>query len=223
MDNALRDKKILVTAGPTWVPIDAVRVISNISSGRTGAVIAQYAAKKGANVTLLLGPSDAVHNSRLRQGLRVVRFRYFDEFRNLISRELKKQKYDIIIHAAAVSDYRPARIFKQKIKSGKKGLTIFLKPTVKLIDRIRKNAPQAFLVMFKLEAGKPKKELIDIAYATMRRCRADLVIANDLKDISKNSHRAYIVDAQKRITPVATKEKLAAKLFGIISKKGAKM
>lgn len=232
----LRNKKILITAGPTWVPIDRVRVISNVSSGRTGMTIAQYASKAGADVTLLLGPVDAVVSSQLPLGpespvrnmssgrgsvgrLKIIRFRYFDELLKLIRQQLKKTKYDIIIHGAAVSDYRPVKTSYSKIKSGKKRLAIHLEPTVKIIDTIRQEAKGAFLVMFKLEAGKPDKELIETAYKKMRFSKADLIVANNIDDISEDKHMAYIIDLGKRAVAVETKRELARALIGKVSKR----
>lgn len=197
----IKNKKILITAGPTWVPLDRVRVISNVSTGETGRTIARYAAKKGADVTLLSGPV------------------YFDELQKLLRQQLKRKKYDIIIHAAAVSDYRPVRFFDKKIKSGNKNLIIHLRPTHKIIDSIRKLAPKAFLVMFKLEVGKSKNKLIDIAYKNMLCSGADLVVANNIDDISENRHKAYIVNLDKKAIEVKTKEELAERLFRIILEK----
>ena len=227
MHRTLKDKKVLITAGPTWVPIDRVRVISNISSGLTGTIIAQHAARDGADVTLLLGPIDGIRDTgygirgkkTLSRKFKIIRFRYFDELRNLLGRQLRQKKYDIIIHAAAVSDYRPVKVFDYKVRSGKKRMGIALKPTPKIIDEIRRHAPAAFLVMFKLEVKKPKKELVGAAYKGMLRSKADLVVANNLSDIYGNKHKAYIVDAYGEKAEVATKEELASTLLSIIAEK----
>jgi len=222
MHRTLRDKKILVTAGPTWVPIDSVRVISNISSGLTGITIAQHAASRGADVTLLLGPacikdSLACRNRKPGQAkLKIVRFKYFDELKRIIERQLDEKKYDILIHTAAVSDYRPVKVFNGKIKSGKQELKIFLKPTLKLTDILKRNGRGAFLVMFKLEVKTSRKKLIDAAYKDMIRAGADLVVANNLEDINETSHKGYVIDLKKKVNSVATKKELADRLFQII-------
>ena len=214
MRKALKGKRILVTAGPTWVAIDRVRVISNISSGLTGITIAQCAAKMGANVTLLLGPVSTTCGSRLAvPTLKVKRFKYFDELKKLITIELAHKKYDILIHAAAVSDYRPVKTDSKKIKSEKKKLVIELKPTVKIIDQIRRQAKAVFLVMFKLEAGEPRNKLIEVAYKRMRRAKADIVVANNINEISGERHKAYIIDGEEKVTVVKTKDELAKKLL----------
>jgi phosphopantothenoylcysteine decarboxylase/phosphopantothenate--cysteine ligase len=80
-------KKILITAGPTWVPIDKVRVISNIASGETGILLAKEADRLGLDVTLILGPI----GSRFKKTIGVKRFHHFDELHGLIKRELKNK------------------------------------------------------------------------------------------------------------------------------------
>ncbi|NQU73460.1 MAG: hypothetical protein HQ547_01940 [Candidatus Omnitrophica bacterium] len=222
MLKTLRHKKILVTAGPTWIPVDAIRVLSNISSGLTGTLIARYAAAQGAGVTLLLGPGSLEKDRTLRgkrQKLKIIRFKYFSELDGLLKKELRRQKYDVIIHSAAVADYKPAKRIKKKIKSGKDDLSILLKPTAKLIDKIKRYARGSFLVMFKLETERSKNRLINTAYKNMMRSKADLVVANNLKDITKNRHKAYIIDSKRKAISVNTKEELADRLFGMISER----
>ena len=96
---ALKKKKILITAGPTWVAIDDVRVISNIATGTTGALIAAQARKLGLEVTLVCGPCEL---KICEAAVRVKRFTFFDELRALLRNELHRTRYDIIIHSAAV-------------------------------------------------------------------------------------------------------------------------
>lgn len=214
MHKLLKGKRILVTAGPTWVSIDRVRVISNVSSGFTGIIIANHAAKLGADVTLLLGPVSVDYRPKTKDHRpKILRFKYFDELQKLITDELRRKKYDIIIHGAAVSDYKPVRIFAGKIKSGKNRFTIYLKPTLKIIDKIRRFSKGAFLVMFKLETKKSKKELVDLAYKAMLRSRADLIVANNIDEVGEKRHRAYIVSCDKKVIQVDTKEKLAKMLL----------
>jgi phosphopantothenoylcysteine synthetase/decarboxylase len=216
----LKDKRILVTAGPTWVPIDAVRVISNISSGLTGITIAKHAAKMGADVTLLLGPvSSAISSPLSAVSLKILRFRYFDELQKLIVTELRRRKYDILIQAAAISDYKPASKLSKKIKSGRSRLVIRLKPTAKIVGSIRRYARDIFLVMFKLEVGRPRGKLIKMAYEGMRRFHADLVVANNIDEISEKRHVAYIIDLNRKVTRVETKTKLAETLLGEAAKR----
>ncbi len=169
----LRGKRILVTAGPTWVGVDPVRVLSNISTGEMGVAIAREAARRGAAVDLCLGPVGIEAPVRAR----LFRFTYFSELQQLLDERLRTTRYDAIVHAAAVSDYL-VNGASGKIASDKAVLTLRLTPAPKLIDRIRRAAPRAVLVMFKLEAGVSDAVLLRRALFGMRRSGADLVVAN---------------------------------------------
>ncbi len=131
----LKNKKILITAGPSWVPIDRVRVISNIATGETGIILAERLLKEGARVTLLLGPQGTCC---LDKRIKLRAYRFFDELKGLLSGELKLKKYDMVIHTAAVSDYRPLKQYSGKVKSGIKHWRLDLVPTEKIIDMIKK-------------------------------------------------------------------------------------
>jgi phosphopantothenoylcysteine decarboxylase/phosphopantothenate--cysteine ligase len=212
----LKNKKILVTAGPTWVPIDKVRVITNIFSGRLGLLIAKEAAKKGAKVTLLMGPGPFSFFENKNKNLRILHFKYFDELYNLMKREISSKKYDIVIHSAAVSDYTPTSPYKGKIKSGKENLMIKLKPTIKIVDQIKKWNKKVFLVKFKLEVNVKEKELIERAYESMLASDADLIVANDLKHMKGENQKAFIIDKEKKIILCQNKKEIAKKLLNII-------
>jgi len=174
MKHLLRRKKILITAGPTWVAIDDVRVVSNVSTGELGSLLTQAAVKAGMDVDVFLG---TVSHPFSVPGAQVFRFRYFDELCRLIETQLRRRKYDAILHAAAVSDYL-ARAALGKISSRNTSLTIRLHRAPKLVARLRRLNPKAFLVMFKLEAGVGDKVLMKRALEAKKKCRADLVVAN---------------------------------------------
>jgi len=212
----LKNKKILVTAGPTWVSIDKVRVITNIFSGRLGLLIAKEAAKKGAKVTLLIGPGPFSFFKSKNKNLRVLHFKYFDELYNLMKREISSKKYDIVIHSAAVSDYTPTSHYKGKIKSGKENLIIKLKPTIKIVDQIKKWDKKVFLIKFKLEVNVKEKELIERAYESMLASDADLMVANDLKDMKGERQKAFIIDKEKKIILCQNKKEIAKKVLNSI-------
>ena len=107
----LRQKKVLITCGPTWVPIDEMRVISNRSTGELGQRLAAGLAKSGARVTVLEGP---VLQPLPVPGVRVIKSFFYDDLSRLLRLELKK-KCDAVIHAAAVSDYRLKRFSGQTV------------------------------------------------------------------------------------------------------------
>ena len=201
-------KKVLITAGSTWVKIDAVRVLTNIFTGRTGVELARALQKTGCDVTILVNPHCL---PRELSGLNAVEFHYYDEFKRKISSLLGNKRFDAIIHTAAISDYFLPHPAKNKISSGKKSLVLKLKPTQKIIKLMRKLAPQAILVQFKLE--KSKAGLIDKAYASLLANQSDFVVANALEDIDKK----YLISRAKNIVTADGTAQLARNLAGIIN------
>ncbi|MFA5118123.1 MAG: phosphopantothenoylcysteine decarboxylase [Candidatus Omnitrophota bacterium] len=182
--NTLKGKKILITAGPTWVAIDAVRVLSNIASGETGIKLAEKLLSSGARVTLLLGPVAACC---IDKNIKVIHFSFFDELRNKIIKELKNNKYDSIIHSAAVSDFKPRHKHKGKLSS-QGDVTLQLTRLPKIINDIKKLRGRAQLVMFKLEVNVPRKTLLARARRAAHAAGAEIVVAN-----SFNPYRAIIL------------------------------
>lgn len=214
MKKILKNKKILITSGPVWVPIDKVRIMTNIFGGTLGYVMASEAVKLGAEVLLLMGPG-RVHFTG-NESFKFKKFKFFDDIYNLLDKEISKKKYDVIIHSAAIPDYIPIKIYDGKIKSGSNNLVINFKPTFKIVDKIKEWDPNIFLVKFKLEVDKNKKDLIEVAYKSMIFSKADLIIANELRGIQKK-HKAYIIDKNKNIIECVTKNDIAKKLFKLIS------
>lgn len=204
--------KILVTAGPTWIKIDKVRILTNIFTGKTGLAIANYFKHKGFEVKLLLGSDIVVPDT-----LDTVRFRYFYQLQQLLKKELKDKSCKVVIHSAAVSDFKPYTPYKGKLSSSKKSLCLRLKPTPKIIRKIRKQREDVFLIQFKLEVNKSRKALLAQALSSMQKNKSNLVVANDLKDIQGRSYKAYIIDRQKRIQVVKSKKKLPKMLLSVIT------
>lgn len=193
--NLLNGKKILVTAGSTWIPIDTVRVITNIFKGSIGFTIAKTAADMGADVTLLLGPSFDLSSMKLPSNLKVVRFKFFDELDSLVSELLKKGSFDAMIHSAAVSDFQLAESYRGKIKSSTKKLVLELIPTKKIVDSVKKIVPKIFLVKFKLEVGISDDELKKVALKSLKQSNADIIVAN-IYNPKFTDHEAFIIDVK---------------------------
>jgi phosphopantothenoylcysteine decarboxylase/phosphopantothenate--cysteine ligase len=206
----LKRKRILVTAGPTWVPIDSVRAITNVFGGALGITIAECLSKVGADVVLLLGPGRAIPPKE-NGHLKVIRFKYFDDLLRLMKEHVGSRRYDAVIHSAAVADYAPEKASKGKIKSGKSELVIRLKPTVKIVDMIKDIDPDIFLVKFKLEVGTKGDRLVGIARKSMEQSRADLIVANEFSETG-NKHRAFIIDADGKTAEYLGKENIARAL-----------
>jgi phosphopantothenoylcysteine decarboxylase/phosphopantothenate--cysteine ligase len=168
--------KVLITAGPTLEPIDAVRFISNRSSGKMGVALARAAAEQGHAVTLLLGPVGTVD---LPQDVRVIRFETTDELQQHL--EAQFPHCDVLIMAAAVADYRPRAVHAGKLPREEPGSpqVLELEPTPDLVAQCsaRKQSQQR-TVAFALEQSD---QLISRAKDKLKRKGVDAIVANDLE------------------------------------------
>jgi len=215
MKKILKGKKILITSGPVWVSIDKVRIITSVFGGALGAIIAESAKDMGAEVLLLAGPGrEKISESRK---LKVVKFKYFQDLFDLMKKEISSKKYDIVIHSAAVPDYMPEKVFNGKIKSGQKNFIIKLKPTIKIVDQVKKWDASVFLVKFKLEVNCDENELVKIAKASMQKSKADIIVANDFLEMKNKKQTAFIIGNEK-MKKVTTKNEIAKELLLEIQK-----
>ncbi len=204
----LAGKRVLVTAGATREYIDPIRYITNASSGKMGVAIAEEAELRGAEVTLIRTRGSVpsfVENQ--------IEVETVEEMLEAIENELKAKRYDAVVLAAAVSDFRVKEKADAKIKSGKP-LTLELEPTPKIIDRVKELQPEVFLIGFKAETGLSEEELINAARKQMERAGSDLVIANTLQAFGSEENEALLVtrDSVKRL-PKMSKRELAEKLW----------
>jgi phosphopantothenoylcysteine decarboxylase/phosphopantothenate--cysteine ligase len=206
--NALKGKKVLITAGPTWVAIDSVRVISNIATGQTGILLAEEFSRLKAKVTLFLGPSG---NHGPVKGVKLIRFCFFEELRKLIKRELLSENYDFIIHSAAVADFRPEVTIKGKLSSDKKQ-ELKLVPLPKIIREIRRFSPRSKLVMFKLEPHLALKGLLISSRKAMSKAKADLIVGNSLRP-----YRCFLMDKKGATIKIRNRKELAEKLVKVLA------
>lgn len=202
--------QILITAGSTWTRIDQVRILTNRFSGKTGLYLANKLAEKGHQLTLIINP----HSVGKIDNLKTFSFYYFDEFKNRLETILKNNKFDAIIHMAAVSDYLPKVSRKGKIASGQKDLNISLVPAPKVIKQIRKLAKKAILIQFKLEVKKER--IIEKAYLSMKKNGSDYVVANALEEL-KSGYKAVLIDRQKKIIDIASKNDLVCAIDKILA------
>ena len=211
MGYSLKNKKILITCGPTWVPIDAVRVVSNVSSGALGQRIALDCARSGAKVTLLEGPVTVPLSSR---SMRILKFRFFGELQKLLQQELRKN-VDAVIHAAAVADYKLKKPVRHKLSSEKKTLRLEFVATPKLIRTIKRLKPTAFLVGFKFEPVISRKLVHQKTRDLFRQADCDVVVANQL---TARGYKGFIVDKHNAIsTGAADRRQVSKTLVRILS------
>ena len=162
----LKNKKILISAGPTRENIDPVRFISNRSSGKMGYAIAEEARNMGANVQLVSGPVSLENPSEVN----VIHVETGQQMHDEMSKHLDS---DIIVMCAAVSDYKVEDIANEKIKSAKSSISLDLHPTTDIIKSLAKNT-QATIVAFALETSNGKKN----ALKKLKDKGADVIVLN---------------------------------------------
>jgi len=173
--SVLKNKKILMTAGPTIEFIDPLRVITNQSSGKTGVLLASELISAGSKVTLVYGPG----TEKPPIGAKVIKVSSSKEMHDAVKQEMKK-KFDVVIMAAAVADFTPENPSRKKIKSDQERIKISLKKAPKIINQIKKFQKNVVLVGFKAEVNLSKKDLISSAQKKLRESNADMIIANDV-------------------------------------------
>lgn len=212
-------RRLLVTAGPTWVPIDVVRHLANFSTGRMGATLARAAAAAGWEVTLLFGPGCHPLTSGDEQQMEVVRFTTFGDLQALMQARIGSRRFAGLIHTAAVADYHPAAPAPGKLDSNAGELVLRLLRTPKLIDAVKSLDPEIVLAAFKLTASLPREEMMQVAHALRRRCGAELVVANDLATFAPDRHPALLLDETGILAEAETPEALAPPLLAEIARR----
>jgi phosphopantothenoylcysteine decarboxylase/phosphopantothenate--cysteine ligase len=170
----LANKKAIVTAGPTYEPIDPVRFIGNHSSGKMGMALAEELYLRGADVTLVLGPTQLDFK---KNGIKCIKVKTAEEMYNACNDLFEKT--DIAIMAAAVADYTAVDVAKEKIKKKEDHLTVDLKKTKDILKSLgdRKKTGQV-LIGFALETTNEKFHALE----KMKKKNADMIILNSLND-----------------------------------------
>ncbi|MGP0567119.1 MULTISPECIES: bifunctional phosphopantothenoylcysteine decarboxylase/phosphopantothenate--cysteine ligase CoaBC [unclassified Nitrospina] len=164
-------RRVLVTAGPTREPIDPVRFITNHSSGKMGYAIAEEAQKRGAVVTLISGPTSLGTPA----GVEVVSCQRASEMRDLVMEHL--ESCDVLVMTAAVGDFAPADIQKEKIKkSGDQPLLLNLQPTPDILKEVAAKKTHQTVVGFAAES----ENVVQSALDKLQRKQLDLIVANDI-------------------------------------------
>ena len=172
-ENELTGKKILITAGPTYEQIDPVRFIGNHSTGKMGVAIADEMKSRGAEVTLVLGPS----NIQVNGGIKLIRVTTAEEMFNACEKIFPAT--DIAIMSAAVADYKPVQMAKEKIKKTENDFAVSLTKTkdiLKTLGGLKTN--DQILVGFALETNNEKEH----ALQKLQTKNADMIVLNSLQD-----------------------------------------
>lgn len=219
---------ILITSGGTSEKIDRVRSITNHSTGHLGKIIAEAFLDKGDQVTLVTTPK-AVRPAA-HPNLTIVQIKNVTEL--LETLEPLVHTHDVLIHAMAVSDYTPVYMTgmeavaassnmaeflnktnsESKISSQDDFQVLFLKKTPKIISLVKKWNPDIRLIGFKLLVDVSKEELLETARASLIKNQAEIIVANDLTEISNQEHKAYLV-GNDTVTQAQSKEEIAQLLY----------
>ena len=184
----LKDKTILITAGPTYEAIDPVRFIGNHSSGKMGFALAETAAALGANVILVSGPT---HLEISEPNLKLIRVVSNEEMYAEVNKYFAEA--DVVIAAAAVSDYKPKQVALQKIKKNDNNLTLELEKTRDILGTLGENKKDQMLIGFALETN----DELENARGKLKRKNLDFIVLNSLQDkgagFQKDTNKITIV------------------------------
>jgi len=211
----LKGKKLLITAGPTYEPIDPVRFIGNHSSGKMGYDIALEAAKKGAKVVLVSGPSNQkISNDNVEVVKVMSALEMYDACHKVFS------EVDVVVAAAAVADYRPKEVATEKIKKDSEEFIITMDKNPDILASLGAIKKEQFLVGFALETQNE----IEHAKAKIKKKNLDLIVLNSLKDegagFGKPTNKVTFIDKDFNIEPkeLKLKEEVAQDIINKIVK-----
>ena len=208
----LEGKKIVITAGPTREALDPVRFITNHSTGKMGYAIAERAALRGADVTLVSGPVSIAPPA----GVKVINIESAEDMFNAVTKEAETA--DIIIKSAVVADYRPVSVSSEKIKKEAGMNAIQLERTKDILQYLGEHKrPGQILCGFSMET----QNLMENSVKKLHKKNADMIVANSIKSdqagfgtdtniitiITKNDATAY---------PVMTKLEAADEILNAI-------
>lgn len=200
---SMEGRKVVITGGGTVERIDPIRILTNRSSGRTGIALALEAYRRGANVTLV----QPVLSGLPGTGITEVAAESAEEMTRCVLDEIEKG-CDLLISSAAVSDYTIEPL-NDKIKSGKDGITLTLRPTGKLLQTVRGHYPDLDMIGFKAEANVSRDELLKSARNLMDRYGLVMVVANDVgvSGMGTEDNTVYLLESSGIVTGPVTGNK----------------
>lgn len=214
---SLEGRRLLITGGPTRAYLDAVRYLSNRSTGQLGALLAEQAVAAGAQVLYVYGEGSLLPRASQGPGrLEALAVETVTELEAVVRDHVGNRRYDAMIHAMAVLDFAPVEVRPGKTSSEEGEWLIRLVPTPKVIHRIKEWDPGIFLVGFKLEVGTDDAALVAAARRLMARSGADAVVANDLQSLREGVHRGIVVRPGHAPEPVAGKEEIARRVVALV-------
>ncbi len=213
-DRPLAGRRVLVTAGPTREPIDQVRFLSNPSTGKMGFAVAGAARRLGAEVILVSGPTDLPDP----EGVMTLRVTTAAQMRDAVMSRL--EGVAVVVKAAAVSDFRPARTVPGKVRKEDAALEIRLERTADILEEIARDGNR-LVVGFAAEAGDP----VDGARAKLTRKNLDLIVANDISrdgaGFASDQNEVTVLgrDGLEERWPRMSKEAVADRLMRLVARR----
>lgn len=210
----LAGKRVLVTAGPTCEAIDPVRYITNHSTGKMGYALAKQAMYRGADVTLVTGPT-----ALKKPGfMKVVEITSAKELYEAVTSRAEEQ--DIIIKAAAVADYRPEHVSSEKVKKKDGAMSIRLERTEDTLGYLGSHKTHQFLCGFSMET----EHMVENSRAKLQKKNLDMIVANNLKvagaGFGTDTNVVTILTSDGEMTlPMLSKEEVADKILDEILKR----
>jgi phosphopantothenoylcysteine decarboxylase/phosphopantothenate--cysteine ligase len=214
----LEGQTVLITAGPTWEPLDPARHISNRSSGKMGYDLARTAKRRGANVVLISGPSSI----QSVPGVNLVRVKTAMQMHDAVLEHYSHA--DIVVMAAAVSDYRPEQTMEQKVKKGGKSLELKMLPNPDILKKLgarkKKKNGRPVLVGFAAES----KNHLEEGKRKLREKKLDLIVINDIlgadTGFGSETNQVSLVDREYQLEklPLLPKEVCADMIWDKIVK-----
>jgi len=209
----LQGKRVLVSLGGTYEPIDPVRGITNRSSGKMGLAIARRAYIEGADVTVVAGTVSVEIPPQLRSFRAETAEEMAERVRELVA------DHDVFISAAAVADFKP--VYTERKISSSEEFSVELRPNPKVIGIAREINPEAFIVGFKAEYDVDNEALVESARKQIRESGVDMVVANDVsvEGFGSDRNRAIIVSDMVTELPLMEKEELASIIIDEVIRK----
>ena len=212
--------RVLVTSGPTRAYVDRIRYFTNTSTGALGARIVESLIKRNIPVVHLYGCGSKLPEVNNRKPPESIAVTTVDDVIDAVKKIAARGDIGAVVHAMAVLDYAPETRIDTKKKSGESAWEIRLVRTPKVIEIMRSLMPDAFFAGFKLETGVTEEDLAEQAGVLLNKYSLDMVIANDLDMVGKDSHRALFVGKGNRILArLNTKEEIAEKLADILAER----
>ncbi len=205
----LAGERVLVSAGPTQEPLDPIRFLSNRSSGKMGHAVARVAARRGAEVTLVTGPTALPPPP----GVRVLRIETASEMARALTAEFPRAS--VLVMSAAVADYRPRRALSRKLKKSMHGLTLELERNADILTGLARRKGRRIVVGFAAETH----DVVAEARRKLREKHLDLIVANDVTApgaaVGGDTNVVHLLDAAGLDEPLPQlpKEEVASRIL----------